>query len=39
MKFLTDYIEERDKNLIDLGIDYQEIEETSRKFYRGRFDG
>ena len=39
MKFLTEYIDERNKNLIDLGIDYQKIEEDSRQFYRGRFDG
>ena len=26
MKFLTEYIDERNKNLIDLGIDYQKIE-------------
>ena len=39
MKFLTDYINDREKNLIDLGIDYQDIEESSRKYYRGRFNG
>ena len=39
MKFLSEYIKDREKNLIDLGIDYQDIEESSRKYYRGRFNG
>jgi len=39
MKFLTEFISDRERNLIDLGIDYQDIEESSRKYYRGRFDG
>lgn len=39
MKFITEYIDEMNNSMIDHGLDYQEIEESSREFYRGRFDG
>ena len=38
MMFLTSYIKEMNYSMIDHGIDYQEIENQSRVFYRGRFD-
>lgn len=39
MKFLNEYIDEKEKSMIDHGINYQSIEESSRIFYRGRFNG
>ena len=39
MNFLSEYIDTRIKSLIDHGINYQEIENSSRNSYRGRFDG
>ena len=39
MKFLSDYIQVFNSSMIDHGIDYQEIETSSRNSYRGRFDG
>ena len=39
MKFLSEYIEVFNSSMIDHGIDYQEIEISSRNSYRGRFDG
>ena len=38
MLFLTSYIKEMNFAMIDHGIDYQDIENQSRLFYRGRFD-
>ena len=38
MLFLTTYLEEKELSMIDHGIDYQDIESSSRLFYRGRFD-
>ena len=38
MLFLTSYIKEMNLSMTDHGIDYQDIEEQSREFYRGRFD-
>ena len=38
MLFLTTYLEERKLSMIDHGLDYQDIETSSRLFYRGRFD-
>ena len=37
LKELTDFILIREQSYIDHGMRYQEIEESSRKFYRGRF--
>ena len=39
MKFLSEYIHVFNSSMIDHGIDYQEIETSSRNSYRGRFDG
>ena len=38
MLFLTTYLKDQELSLIDHGINYQEIETSSRLFYRGRFD-
>ncbi len=38
MLFLTKYLEERKLSMIDHGLNYQDIETSSRLFYRGRFD-
>jgi len=38
MLYLTSYINEMNLSMIDHGINYQDIEEQSRQFYRGRFD-
>ena len=32
------FLEEKELSMIDHGIDYQDIESSSRLFYRGRFD-
>ena len=39
LNLLSEYIELRIKSMIDHGIDYQEIENSSRNSYRGRFNG
>ena len=39
MKFISEYIQVFNKSMIDHGIDFQEIEASSRNSYRGRFDG
>ncbi len=38
MFFLTSYLKEKNLSMIDHGINYQDIENSSREFYRGRFD-
>ena len=38
MEFLTSFIKDKNLSMIDHGINYQEIENSSREFYRGRFD-
>jgi len=38
MKTFNVFISEREDSLIDHGMDYQDIEKTSRDFYRGRFN-
>ena len=38
MQFLTSFIKDKKLSMIDHGIDYQDIENSSRLFYRGRFD-
>ena len=39
LKDLSDFIELREKMMIEHGEDYQECELDSRKNYTGRFDG
>ena len=38
MKFLSNFIKDKELSMIDHGIDYQDIENSSRLYYRGRFD-
>jgi len=39
MKFLSEFIQVFNSSMVDHGIDYQEIESSSRNSYRGRFNG
>ena len=39
MNLLSKYIDNRIESLNDHGINFQEIENTSRENYRGRFNG
>ena len=39
MKFISEYIQESRNAMVDHGIDFQDIETSSRDFYRGRFNG
>ena len=38
MLFISQYIKEFNESMVDHGIDYQDIELSSRDYYRGRFD-